>query len=176
LKDYGFENGAIKDATSVNTIGKSMSLNERAFTRDDKNALIDEWTNLPRSNIGPGTYETTKDFNKRTFRRNWNNVGFGKKGIRFQQLEAKDAKIRIFSEAMADVKLTKTRYNTFSQQNILLQRIQDKHINKVAFNSTEVKNKFLKNPIEEICARPLDAAREAGAWRIPIQHRADNHS
>jgi hypothetical protein len=163
LNNYGLDGGASREATSGNTIGKSVSLNERAFTRDDKNALMDEWTNLAGSNIGPATYEITKDFNKRTFRRNWNNVGFGKKGIRFQHLEAKDAKMRIFSEAMADVKLTKSRYNTFAQQNILLQRIQDKHTNKVAFNSTEVINKFLKNPLEEIRAGPLDALRKTRA-------------
>ena len=64
---------------------------------------------------------------------------------------------------MADVKLTKSRYNTFAQQNILLQRIQDKHTNKVAFNSTEVINKFLKNPLEEIRAGPLDALRKTRA-------------
>ena len=65
----------------------STKVNYCNLTNHDKIELLQKWTTHPRMNVGPATYNVTKDFNKKSFRRNWNNQGFNTITERFDDIK-----------------------------------------------------------------------------------------
>lgn len=158
-----------KPHSSYTNIDRVWSGTDRQLSKDDRDAFYQQYTNLPGGNRGPGCYETQRDFNKRSYRRNWNNLGFGQISKRLDNFIKPDAGMgERAKSAVLDGLLNKATKNKAKEH-----MLEEKNYNKKNENTTAFNAKVEQRP-----PNPLDlrGVPDPGTYiEIPSVDKEDIH-